>query len=75
VLVDTKKIALIKIWSHMMQGARDYVRSQGFTEIVGLPAVTSISGSCENVLNLFSLDYFGKDAFLAQSNQFIQSLC
>lgn len=68
-LIDNKSKALIKIWGAMLDGARKYVRDEGFTEIVGLPALTNLSGSCEAVSNIFSLDYFDTQAFLAQSNQ------
>lgn len=67
--LDPKRIAVIKIWNAMMMGARDYVYEQGFTEVCNAPEIVSQTGACENVDTLFKVDYFGRKAYLAQSDQ------
>lgn len=67
--LDPQRIAVIKIWDAMMKGARDYVFEKNFIEICNAPEVVSQTGACENVDTLFKLNYFGKKAYLAQSDQ------
>ncbi|NBV27955.1 hypothetical protein EBS02_02895 [bacterium] len=65
-----QKVALFKIASTALNGARKYVNSLGFHDVsLQMPHIVGVTGACENVSTLFKVDYFGKDAFLAQSNQ------
>lgn len=51
----------------MVRGFRDYLHTQGFTEI-HTPKI--VAASAEGGANVFRMDYFGKKAYLAQSPQF-----
>ncbi len=64
-----RRIGLIKIWDAMFRGARKYVMDQGFTQIHNCPELVGITGACENVDTLFKVDFFGRQAYLAQSDQ------
>jgi asparaginyl-tRNA synthetase len=68
-LQDPKRMALIKVWDAMFRGARWYVEDQGFVGVHNAPEIVGITGACENVDTLFKVDYFGKQAYLAQSDQ------
>lgn len=58
--------AIIKISEGIMAGFRKYFLSNGYTEIV-TPKI--VSAGAEGGSDMFSLDYFGKPAYLAQSPQ------
>ena len=60
--------ALAKIESGLMKGAREYCDEQKFVEIM-IPHITKATGSCENFLTVFELDYFGKKVYLSQTGQ------
>ncbi|MEB3197719.1 MAG: amino acid--tRNA ligase-related protein [Candidatus Sericytochromatia bacterium] len=64
-----RRAALIRIWAAMFRGARRYVESQGFIGVHNVPEIVGVTGACENVDTLFKVDYFGKPAYLAQSDQ------
>jgi asparaginyl-tRNA synthetase len=64
-----RRAALIRIWAAMFRGARRYVESQGFIGVHNVPEIVGVTGACENVDTLFKVDYFGKQAYLAQSDQ------
>lgn len=68
-LQDPKRMALIKIWDAIFRGARKYVVDNGFVSVHNAPEVVGITGACENTDTLFKLDFFGKQAYLAQSDQ------
>ena len=51
-----------------MKGFREYMDSQGFVEIQ-VPHITKATGACENIATMFSLDYFGRKAYLTQTAQ------
>ncbi|MEG0978872.1 MAG: aspartate--tRNA(Asn) ligase [Oscillospiraceae bacterium] len=59
--------AKFKIQEGIVRGFRDYLHSQGFTEI-HTPKL--IANASEGGANVFKMEYFGKKAYLAQSPQF-----
>lgn len=59
--------AIFKLQEGIVRGFRDFLFSQGFTEI-RTPKL--VAGNAEGGANVFKLEYFGKKAFLAQSPQF-----
>lgn len=60
--------AVARIEAALLRGARDYFEKEGFVEIV-VPHLTQATGACENIDTMFSLSYFGKQAYLAQTAQ------
>jgi len=64
-----RKMALIKVWDAMFKGARKEVENRGFIGVHNAPELVGITGACENVDTLFKVDFFGKQAYLAQSDQ------
>lgn len=59
--------AIFKLQEGLGRGFRDFLISEGFTEI-RTPKI--VSAGAEGGSNIFKLDYFGRKAFLAQSPQF-----
>ncbi len=59
--------ARFRIQEGLVRGFRDYLYSQGFTEI-HTPKL--VSASAEGGANVFKMEYFGRKAFLNQSPQF-----
>jgi len=59
--------AVFKVQEGIVRGFRDFLYSQGFTEI-RTPKI--VAGNAEGGANVFKLEYFGSKAFLAQSPQF-----
>lgn len=70
-LRNIRERAIFKIQEGIVRGFRDYLFSQGFTEI-HTPKI--VSGNAEGGANVFKLEYFGKKAFLAQSPQFYKQM-
>lgn len=70
-LADTsdRRMAIVRIWDAMFRGARGYVEREGFIGVHNMPEIVGVTGACENVDTLFKVDYFGRPAFLAQSDQ------
>lgn len=68
-LTSPQRMALVRIWDAMFRGARRYVEAQGFIGVHNMPEIVGVTGACENIDTLFKLDYFGKQAYLAQSDQ------
>ena len=70
-LSDTseRRIALVRIWDAMFRGARRHVENAGFVGVHNMPEIVGVTGACENVDTLFKVDFFGRPAFLAQSDQ------
>ena len=62
-----KEKAVFEIQSLILRGIREYLYSQNFTEIQSPKLVAE---GAEGGANIFSLEYFGKKAFLTQSPQF-----
>lgn len=60
---------LVKIWDALFRGARKCVEEKGFLGVHNMPEIVGVTGACENIDTLFKVDYFGKQAYLAQSDQ------
>lgn len=67
-LRNPKERAVFKIQEGIARGFRDFLLSQGFTEI-RTPKINA--QGAEGGANIFRLDYFGKQVFLAQSRSSI----
>ena len=63
--------ALFRVQAGLMAAFRAHLTSQGFTEVQTPKLVGSAT---ESGANVFAVDYFGKQAFLAQSPQFYKQL-
>jgi asparaginyl-tRNA synthetase len=69
---DLVKIA--KVESALLHGARNYFTTNEFSEVIA-PHITKATGACENVETLFEVNFFGKRAYLSQTNQlFLEAL-
>jgi len=66
-LRNEKERAVFRIQEGLCQGFRNFLIKQHFTE-VHTPKI--VAAGAEGGANIFSLKYFGKDAYLAQSPQF-----
>lgn len=66
-LRNIRERAIFKLQEGIIRGFRDFLFTQGFTEI-RTPKI--VAGNAEGGANVFKLEYFGKKAFLAQSPQF-----
>jgi nondiscriminating aspartyl-tRNA synthetase len=66
-LRNIRERAIFKIQEGIVRGFRDFLYSQGFTEI-RTPKI--VAGNAEGGANVFKLEYFNNKAFLAQSPQF-----
>lgn len=63
--------ARFRIQEGIVRGFRDFLHTQGFTEI-HTPKI--VAASAEGGANLFKLEYFNKKAYLAQSPQFYKQM-
>jgi nondiscriminating aspartyl-tRNA synthetase len=70
-LRNIKERAKFKIQEGLVRGFREYLLTQGFTEI-HTPKI--VSRGAEGGANVFRLEYFGKHAELAQSPQFYKQM-
>ena len=70
-LRNPKERAVFKIQEGIARGFRDFLLSQNFTEI-RTPKINA--QGAEGGANIFKLDYFGKQVFLAQSPQFYKQM-
>lgn len=70
-LRNLRETAIFKIQAEVKEGARQYLRSQDFTEF-NSPKL--LPGATEGGAEVFKLDYFGKEATLAQSGQFYKQI-
>lgn len=66
-----KNLLIFKIWTDMEAAMREYWLSKGFIQIY---TPKFVAGATESGAELFSLDYFGKKASLAQSPQFYKQM-
>eukprot|EP01084_Bolivina_argentea_P092311 166092_1 len=67
----TANHAIFRIQSGVCRYFREYLTSQGFTEI---HSPKLISAASEGGADVFKLNYFGRDAFLAQSPQLYKQM-
>lgn len=70
-LRNIQETAIFKIQAAIKEAARSYLRSQDFTEF-NSPKL--LPGATEGGAEVFKLDYFGKEATLAQSAQFYKQM-
>ncbi len=64
--------AIFKIQEGVVSGFREFMETEGFTQ-VHTPKI--VAAGAEGGANIFKLDYFNQDAFLAQSPQFYKQTC
>lgn len=70
-LRNPKKNAIFKIQHIILEGFRQFLSKEGFTEII-TPKI--VAEGAEGGTALFKLKYFGKDAYLSQSPQFYKEM-
>ena len=64
-----KMIALTKIRATLLKSARDFFDKDGWLEVGPIPAISTLTGACEDLSTLFTVNYFGRKAFLIQTGQ------
>lgn len=70
-LRNEKERAIFKLQEGICKGFREFLSKHQFTEIHS-PKI--VYAGAEGGANIFKLDYFGRDAFLAQSPQFYKQM-
>jgi len=70
-LRNEKERAIFKIQEGIVDGIREFLKKEKFTEI-RTPKI--VYAGAEGGANIFHLDYFGKIAYLAQSPQFYKQM-
>lgn len=70
-LRNEKERAVFKIQEGVCRGFREFLTEEGFTEVHSPKIVAT---GAEGGANIFRLDYFGKEAYLAQSPQFYKQM-
>ena len=70
-LRNEKERAIFKIQEGIVRGFRSFLQENGFTEIHS-PKI--VYAGAEGGANIFRLDYFGREAYLAQSPQFYKQM-
>lgn len=70
-LRNPRDMAILCVQSVISQAFANYLISQGFTQIY-TPKI--VSEGAEGGANVFKMDYFGKQAYLAQSPQFYKQI-
>lgn len=70
-LRNEKERAVFRIQEGLLRGIRRFLQAEGFTEIHS-PKI--VYAGAEGGANIFKLDYFGREAFLAQSPQFYKQM-
>ena len=70
-LRNEKERAIFKVQEGICRAIREFLYREGFTEIHS-PKI--VSEGAEGGANIFKLDYFGKQAYLAQSPQFYKQM-
>lgn len=71
-LRNPRDMAIFKVSAMISKSFVDYLSSENFTQIFS-PKI--VSEGAEGGSNVFTLDYFGKPAYLAQSPQFYKQIC
>lgn len=67
-MIWERRIYIAKIESSLLKGFRQYMDKENFIE-VQVPHITKATGACENIATMFTLDYFGRKAYLTQTGQ------
>lgn len=70
-LRNEKQRAVFRIQEGICRGFRSFLQSQNFTEI---HSPKLVEAGAEGGANIFALDYFGRQAYLAQSPQFYKQM-
>lgn len=70
-LRNLQETAIFKIQAKVLESARQYFRENGFTE---MNSPKLLAEATEGGAEVFTLDYFGKTATLAQSAQFYKQM-
>lgn len=70
-LRNEKERAIFKLQEGIVDGIREFLKKEQFTEI-RTPKI--VYAGAEGGANIFRLDYFGKEAYLAQSPQFYKQM-
>ncbi|MCM1057950.1 MAG: OB-fold nucleic acid binding domain-containing protein [Firmicutes bacterium] len=70
-LRNEKERAIFKLQEGLLRGIRRFLQAEGFTEIHS-PKI--VYAGAEGGANIFKLDYFGREAYLAQSPQFYKQM-
>lgn len=70
-LRNEKERSIFKIQEGIVRGFRSFLQENGFTEIHS-PKI--VYAGAEGGANIFRLDYFGREAYLAQSPQFYKQM-
>lgn len=70
-LRNPRDMAILRVQSAISQGFADYLKGQGFTQIY-TPKI--VSEGAEGGANVFKMDYFDKQVYLAQSPQFYKQI-
>lgn len=70
-LRNEKQRAIFKLQEGICSGFRQFLQRENFTEI-HTPKI--VQAGAEGGANIFSLEYFGKEAYLAQSPQFYKQM-
>ena len=70
-LRNPRDMAILKVASVVSKAFADYLTDQGFTQIF-TPKI--VSEGAEGGANVFKMDYFGKQVYLAQSPQFYKQI-
>lgn len=70
-LRNPRDMAILRVQSAISQGFAEYLLSQGFTQIF-TPKI--VAEGAEGGANVFKMDYFGKQVYLAQSPQFYKQI-
>jgi asparaginyl-tRNA synthetase len=67
--ISPKMCALTKIKAILMKSAREFFDKDNWLEVSPTSAISTLSGACEDFSTIFSLDFYGKKAFLIQTGQ------
>lgn len=70
-LRNPRDMGILKVQSTIAKSFADYLTEQGFTQIF-TPKI--VSEGAEGGANVFKMDYFGKQVYLAQSPQFYKQI-
>ncbi|MCQ2347351.1 MAG: aspartate--tRNA(Asn) ligase [Paludibacteraceae bacterium] len=70
-LRNPRDMGILKVQSTIAKAFADYLTEQGFTQIF-TPKI--VSEGAEGGANVFTMDYFGKQVYLAQSPQFYKQI-